>query len=53
MTKYLVQDMINCLNVFLSKDGIASDLRSAYIILGSPDPDYNKVKITFGAYAQV
>ena len=36
-----------------TKNGISSDLRPTAIILGSPNSDYNKVKITFEAYAQV
>ena len=53
MTRYLVQDMITCLNVFPSKNGISSDLSPAAIILGSPNLDYNKLNIKFGAYAKV
>ena len=45
--------MITCLNMLPSKNGISSDLSPASIILGSPNPDYNKLRITFGAYAQV
>ena len=45
--------MINCLNVFPSKNGIPSNLIPSAIILGSTNPDYNKLKITFVAYAQV
>ena len=45
--------MITCLNMFPSKNGISSDLIPVAIILGSPNPDYNKQRITFGAYAQV
>ena len=45
--------MITCLNMFLSKNSISSDLIPAAIFLGSPNPDYNKLNITFGAYAQV
>ena len=45
--------MITCLNMFPSKNGISSELIPAAIILGSPNPKYNKLKITFGAYAQV
>ena len=48
----LVQDMITCLNMFPSKNVISSNLRPSAIILGSPNLDYNKLKITFGAYAQ-
>ena len=53
MTIYLVQDMIACLNTFPSKNGISSDLIPAAIIIGSPNPDYIKLKIIFGAYVQV
>ena len=45
--------MITYLNVFPSKNGISSDLSPAAIILGSPNPDYNKLNIKFGAYAKV
>ena len=45
--------MITCLNVFQSKNGISIDLGPAAIILGSRNPDYNKLKIIFGAYSQV
>ena len=43
----------NFLKMFQSKNGISSDLIPEAIILGSPNPDYNKLTITFGAYAQV
>ena len=49
----LVQDMVTCFNMFPSKNGISSDLSPAAITLGSPNLDYNKLKIKFGAYAQV
>ena len=45
--------MITCLKMFPSKNGISINLSLASIILGSPNPDYNKLKIKFGAYAQV
>ena len=45
--------MITCLNMLPSKNGISSDLRPAAIILGSPNPYYNKLNITFEAYVQV
>ena len=45
--------MITCLNMIPSKNGISSELSPAAIILGSPNPDYNKMKITFGAYVKV
>ena len=45
--------MITCLKIFPSKNGISINLSLASIILGFPNPDYNKLKIKFGAYAQV
>ena len=53
MTRYLVQDMITLLNMFPYKNGISSNLRSAATILGYKNPYFNKLKITFGAYAHV
>ena len=53
MARYLVKDMITCLNMFSSKNCISSDLSQAAIILGYPNPDNNKLRITFGEYAQV
>ena len=45
--------MITCLNMFPSKNRISGDLSPAAIILGSPNPYFNKLKIAFGAYAHV
>ena len=45
--------MVTCLNMVPSKSGISSDFRPASIILGSTNTEYNKPRITFGAYAQV
>ena len=45
--------MITCLNMFPYKNGISRYLSPAAIILGSPNPDYIKLKITFGSYAQI
>ena len=53
MTRYMVQVMIHFLNMLLSQNGISSALIPEAIILGSPNPYYNKLKITFGAYEQV
>ena len=53
ITRSLVQDMITCLNMFPSKNGITSNIIPSAIILGSPNPDYNKLEIKFGLYAQV
>ena len=53
MTIYLVKDTITCSNTFPSKNGISSDLIPAAIILGSLNPDYNKLKTIFGVYEHV
>ena len=53
MTRSLVQDIITCLNMLPSKNGIGSNLRPAAIILVYSNSYYNKTKITFGAYVQV
>ena len=53
MTRSLVQDMITCLNMFPYQNWISSDLSPEAIIIGSPYIYYNKLRITFGAYAQV
>ena len=45
--------MITRLNMFPTKNVISSKLNPAAIILGSPNTYYNKIKIKFGAYAQV
>ena len=45
--------MITFLNIFPSKNGISSNFSPMVIIIGSPNPDYSKPKIKFGAYAQV
>ena len=44
--------MIICLDMFPPKNGVSSNLSPAAIILGSPNSNYNKMRITFGAYAQ-
>ena len=53
MTRLLVQDMVTFLNILPSKYGISSEFSPAAIIIGSPKPDYNKLSIKLGTYAQV
>ena len=53
ITRSLVQDMLTCLNLFPSKNGVSSDLVRVAILRGSPNPYYNKLKITFGAYVHI
>ena len=45
--------MVTYLNMFPSKNGTSNDLIPSSIILGYPNPDYNKLKIVFVAYSQV
>ena len=45
--------MKTCLNMFPSKNGISSNHIPEAIIPGYKNPYYNKLKITFGSYAQV
>ena len=45
--------MITFLNMFPFKNGISSNLIPTVIILGSQNPQYNKLNIRFGAYALV
>ena len=45
--------MVTFLNMLPSKNGISNKLRPAAIIPGSPNLDYNKLKIKLGSYAQV
>ena len=45
--------MVNCLNILPSKNVISNYLSPAAIILGSPNPDYNKLIIMLGSYTQV
>ena len=45
--------MVNCLNMFPSKNGISRDLTPASFILGYPNPDHNKLKFALGSYVKV
>ena len=52
ITRSLVQDIITDLNMLSSQNGILSNLIPVAIILGPYNPDYNKLKIIFGAYVK-
>jgi hypothetical protein len=41
------------LNQFLTKKGVLDTLSPLTIMTGRPNPDFNDMKIEFGAYAQV
>ena len=45
--------MVTCLKTSPSKNGLSSDLIPEAIILLSPNPYYNKLKITVREYTQV
>ena len=53
MKRSLVQEMVTCMNMLPSKNGLSSDLIPAAVILGLLDLDYNKLKTTFWSYKQV
>ena len=45
--------VVQFLNIFPGKHGLSTELSPETIMTGSPPPDYNKLKIEFGSYAQV
>ena len=49
ITKHTVQ----CLNRFPWKNGISREMSPSTLVTGKPMPDYNNMRIEFGAYAQV
>lgn len=49
----MVTHVVHCLNQFPWKHGVSQTLSPAGIVLGTPLPDYNALRIEFGAYAQV
>ena len=53
MTRSIVESSVTWLNAFPAKEGVSKTMSPSAIVLGSPKPDYNKLKLTFGAYAQV
>ena len=53
MTIALVELANHWLNQFPDQDGISDTLSPSAIVLGTPKPDCNRLKICFGSYAQV
>ncbi|GAX20129.1 hypothetical protein FisN_17Lu131 [Fistulifera solaris] len=51
--QHLMMNVVHWLNVFPWKYGVSDDLSPETIMTGSPPPDYNKLRIEFGSYAQV
>ncbi|GAX19772.1 hypothetical protein FisN_3Hu001, partial [Fistulifera solaris] len=51
--QHLMMNVVHLLNIFPWKYGVSDDLSPETIMTGSPPPDYNTMRIEFGAYAQV
>jgi hypothetical protein len=48
MTWSIVESSVTWLNAFPAKGGASKTMSPSAIVLGSPKPDFNKLKITFG-----
>ena len=53
MVTEITKHSVQCLNRFPWKNGVSRDMSPHTIVTGKPAPDYNKMKIEFGSYAQV
>jgi hypothetical protein len=53
LVKELTKHGVQCLNRFPWKNGISQDTSPSSIVTGKPTPDFNNMRIEFGAYAQV
>ena len=51
--QHLMMHVVHYLNIFPWKYGVSTELSPETIMTGFPAPDYNKLKIEFGSYAQV
>jgi len=51
--QHLMMHVVHQLNIFPWKYGLSHELSPETIMIGSPAPDYNKLKIEFGSCAQV
>jgi hypothetical protein len=51
--RHMVTDVVRCLNQFPHKHGISTTMSTATIVLGVGGPDYNTMRVEFGAYVQV
>ena len=49
----MISDCVRCLNQFPRVTGISSTMSPSTIVRGTPPPDFNAMRIEFGAYAQV
>ena len=53
MVRSLVEDVLDILNTFPSKNCISDTISPATIVEGKPKLDFSKPKISFGSYALV
>jgi hypothetical protein len=53
MIRHMVADVVRCLNQFSWLNGISRTLSPSAIVTGQGRPDYNSMRIEFGAYVQV
>jgi hypothetical protein len=53
MMRAVIENTNKSLNQFPAKNGVSDTLSPLTIMMGRPTPDYNDMKIEFGAYAQV
>jgi hypothetical protein len=53
MTRAIVEGAHKSLNQFPAKNGASDILSPLTIMTGRPRPDYNNLKVKFGAYALV
>ena len=53
LIRHMVADVTRCQNQSPRKNGISQTLSPTAIVTGHARPDYNTMKIKFGAYAQV
>jgi hypothetical protein len=51
--QHMVADATRCLNQFPWPNGISATMSPASIVTGVANPDYNSMRIEFGAYVQV
>jgi hypothetical protein len=53
MMRAIIEGAHKALNQFPAKNGVSEIMSPLTIMTGRPSPDYNDLRIEFGAYAQV
>ncbi len=53
MVTEITKHVMQCLNRFPWKNGVSREMSPNTLVTGKPMPDYNNMRIEFGAYAQV